>query len=205
MKIELRLNEVCKNIRILVISTDRLPNDIHCDGKIHIDRICDEYETMGYKGQVGKVIAIEPLNNEFCAIMLAMEENEAGLENIGYGASAEELEAATRSKNAWTKTIQIDKPDRIYTNEQIIKSVKGELGSEHRNDTAAKDYFARLANRIEYYGLTDKDFADAHPYWRSYVAYIRHGDFPNPGIDRNTHEFATRLNSAIAILQDVKE
>lgn len=91
------------------------------------------------------------------------------------------------------------------TNEQIIKSVKGELGSKHRNDTAATDYFAVLANRIEYYGLTDKDFADTHPYWRSYVAYIRHGDFPNPGINRNTHEFANMLNSAIGVLQDVKE
>lgn len=194
-----------KNVRIVVRSTDRLPNDIHCDGKIRIDRICGEYLEKEYKGQVGKVIAIEPLNDEFCAIMLAIEESEAGLENIGYEASAEELEAATKSKKVWTKTIQIDKPDRIYTNEQIIKSVKGELGSEHRNDTAATDYFARLANRIEYYGLTDNSFANAHPYWRSYVAYIRHGDFPNPGIDRNTHEFAVILNRAIEELQDVKE
>lgn len=205
MKIEQQANESQKNVRIVVMRTNHLPNDIHFDGKIRIDRICGDYEANEYKGQVGKVIEIEPLNNDFCAVMLAMEENETGLENIGYKASVEELEAATRSKNVWTKTIQIDKPDRIYTNEQIIKSVKGELGNEHRNDTAAKDYFARLANRIEYYGLTDNDFTDAHPYWRSCVAYIRHGDFPNPEIDRNTHEFAIMLKRAIEILQDVKE
>ena len=194
-----------KNVRILVISTDILPNDIHFDGKIRIDRICGDYLEKEYKGQVGKVIAIEPLNDEFCAVMLAMEGNEAELENIGCEASAEELAAATSPKKMLTNTIQIDKPDDIYTNEQIIKSVKGELGGEHRNDTAATDYFARLANRIEYYGLIDNDFADAHPYWKSYVAYIRHGDFPNLGIDRNTHEFAVILNRAIEVLQDVKE
>lgn len=192
-----------KNVRIVVMRTNHLPNDIHFDGKIRIDRICGDYEANEYKGQVGKVIEIEPLNNDFCAIMLAMEGNEAGLENVGCEASAEEFEKVT--KKTLTKTIQIDKPDAMYTNEQIIKSVKGELGSEHRNDTAAKDYFARLANRIEYYGLTDNDFANAHPYWKSYVAYIRHGDFPNPGIDRNIHEFAVILNRAIEELQDVKE
>lgn len=192
-----------KNVRIVVMRTNHLPNDIHFDGKIRIDRICGDYLEREYKGQVGKVIAIEPLNDEFCTIMLAMEENEAGLEDIGCEASAEELEKAV--KKTLTKTIQIDKPDSIYSNEQIIKSVKGELGCNHRNDTAAKDYFARLANRIEYYGLTDKNFAETQPYWRSYVAYIRHGDFPNPGIDRNTYEFATILNRAIEALQDVKE
>ena len=205
MKIEQQLDEVCKNVRIVVRSTNRLPNDIHCDGKIRIDSICGDYLAKEYEGQVGKVIAIEPLNNDFCAVMLAIEENESGLENIGYEASAEELEEATRSKKPWNKTIQIDKPDRLYTNEQIIKSVKMELGGEHRNDTAATDYFARLANRIEYYGLTDKDFADTHPYWKSCVAYIRYGDFPNPGVDRNTIEFGVILNRAIEILQDVKE
>ena len=205
MKIEQQLNELRKNLRIVVMRTNHLPNDIHFDGKIYIDRICGDYEANEYKGQVGKVIEIEPLNNDFCAVMLTIEENETGLENIGCEASAEELEAATNPKEILSKTIQIDKPDDIYTNEQIIKSVKGELGSNHRNDTAAKDYFARLANRIEYYGLTDNDFANANPYWRSYVAYIRHGDFPNPGIDRNTYEFATILNRAIEELQDVKE
>jgi len=204
MKIEQQLDEVCKNVRIVVRRTDRLPNEIYCDGKVCIDRICGEYQAKEHVAEVGKVIAIEPLNNEFCAVMLAIEGNGAGLENIGCEASAEEL-AATRPKEMPTKTIHINKPDDIYTNEQIIKSVKGELGSEHRNDTAAKDYFARLANRIEYYGLTDKDFAETHPYWRSYVAYIRHGDYPNPGIDRNTYEFATMLNRAIEVLQDVKE
>ena len=205
MKIEQQSNEVCKNVRIVVRSTDRLPNDIHCDGKIRIDRICGKYLEDEYKDQIGKVVAIEPLNDEFCAIMLAVEENEVGVENIGCEASAEELAVATSPKKTLTKTIQIDKPDDIYTNEQIIKSVNCELGSKHRNDTAATDHFARLANRIEYYGLTDKDFADNHPNWRSYVAYIRHGDFPNPGIDRNTYEFAVIVNRAIEALQDVKE
>ncbi len=205
MKIEQQPDEAGKNVRILVRRTSNLSNDIYFDGKIRIDRICDEYETQEYKGQVGKVIAIEPLSNDFCAVMLAMEESEVRLENVGREASAEELEEATRPKEIQIKTIQIDKPDDIYTNEQIIKSVKMELGGWNRNDTAAKDYFARLANRIEYYGLTNKDFADAHPYWRSYVAYIRHGDFPNPGFDRNTHEFAVILNRAIEELQDVKE
>lgn len=191
MKIEQQLNELQKNVRILVRSTDRLPNDIHCNGKIFIDRICGEYLAKEYKGQVGKVIAIEPLNNDFCAVMLAIEDNEAV--------------KSARPREILSKTIHIDKPDDIYTNEQIIKSVKGELEGKNRNDTAAKDYFARLANRIEYYGLTDKDFADAHPYWKSYVAYIRHGDYPNPGIDRNTHEFAYTLNRAIETLQDAKE
>ena len=168
---------------------------IYCDGKIRIDRICGEYFEKEYKGQVGKVIAIEPLNNDFCAVMLAMEESEA----VKIAKSNE------TQPTILTKTIQIDKPDAMYTNEQIIKSVKLELGGWHRNDTAAKDYFARLANRIEYYGLTDKNFADTHPYWRSYVAYIRCGDFPNPGVDRNTIEFGVILNRAIEELQDVKE
>lgn len=194
-----------KNVRILVRSTDRLPNDIHCNGKIFIDRICGNYEANEYKGQVGKVLAIEQLNNDFCAVMLAIEDNEAGLEIVGREATAEEWAEITKPEKILTKTIQIDKPDRNYTNEQIIKSVKGELGSNHRNDTAATDWFARLANRIEYYGLTDNNFADAHPYWKSYVAYIRSGDFPIPGIDRNTHEFAVILDRAIEVLQDVKE
>lgn len=200
MKIEQQSNESQKNVRIVVMRTNHLPNDIHFDGKIRIDRICGDYEANEYKGQVGKVIEIEPLNNDFCAVMLAAEGNETGLEIVGREATAEEWAALTR-----TKTIQIDKRDRIYTNEQIIKSVKGEIEGKNRNDTAAKDYFARLANRIEYYGLTDKDFADAHPHWQSYVAYIRHGDFPNPGIDRNTHEFADTLSKAIEALQDVKD
>lgn len=205
MKIEQQSNELQKNVRILVRSTDRLPNDIHCNGKIFIDRICGDYLEKEYKGQVGKVIAIEPLNDEVCAIMLAIEDNEAGLENIGCEASAEELAAATSPEKILTKTIQIDMPDRIYTNEQIIRAVNAELGSENRNDTAATAWFARLANRIEYYGLTDNDFADAHSYWKSYVAYIRYGDFPNLGIDRNTYEFATMLNRAIEVLQEVKD
>lgn len=195
MKIEQQPNELQKNVRILVRGTINLANDIHCDGKVRIDRICGKYLEEEYKGQVGKVIAIEPLNDEFCAVMLAIEESEA----------VKIAKANETQSSILTKTIQIDKPDRIYTNEQIINSVKGELGSEHRNDTAAKDYFARLANRIEYYGLTNKDFADAHPHWKSYVAYIRFGDFPNPGFNRNTYEFAAILNKAIEVLQDVKE
>ena len=195
MKIERQSNESQKNVRIVVRGTINLANDIHCDGKIRIDRICGEYFEKEYKGQVGKVIAIEPLNNDFCAVMLAMEESEA----VKIAKSNE------TQPTILTKTIQIDKPDAMYTNEQIIKSVKLELGGWHRNDTAAKDYFARLANRIEYYGLTDKNFADTHPYWRSYVAYIRCGDFPNPGVDRNTIEFGVILNRAIEELQDVKE
>ena len=193
MKIEQQSNESQKNVRIVVMRTNHLPNDIHFDGKIRIDRICGDYEANEYKGQVGKVIEIEPLNNDFCAVMLAIEESEA-VKSV-----------KPKETQSGIKTIHINKPDDIYTNEQIIKSVKGELGSEHRNDTAATDYFARLANRIEYYGLTNKDFAETHPYWKSYVAYIRHGDFPNPGIDRNTYEFATILNRAIEELQDVKE
>lgn len=77
MKIEQQSNELQKNVRILVKRTNHLPNDIHCDGKIRIDRICGEFQAKEYKGQVGKVIAIEPLNNDFCAIMLAVEESEA--------------------------------------------------------------------------------------------------------------------------------
>lgn len=191
----MKIEESQKNVRILVKPTDWLSNDIHCNGKIFIDRICGDYEASEYKGQVGKIIAIEPLNDKFCAVMLAVEESEA----VKIAKSNE-----TQS-GILTRTIQIDKPDSIYSNEQIIKCVKGELEGKNRNDTAAKDYFARLANRIEYYGLTDKDFANTHPYWRSYVAYIRHGDYPNPGIDRNTHEFAYTLNRAIETLQDVKE
>lgn len=205
MNIQLLDEAKLNNVIIVVRRTQHLPNDIHLNGKIYIDRICGDYMEKEYKDKAGKVIAIEPLNNDVCAIMLAIEDNGAGLENIGCEESAEELAAATSPKKILTNAIHINKPDSIYSNEQIIKSVKGELGSEHRNDTAATDYFARLANRIEYYGLTDNAFADAHPYWKSYVAYIRHGDFPNPGIDRNTYEFATMLNRAIETLQDVKE
>ena len=195
MKIEQQSNESQKNVRIVVMRINHLPNDIHFDGKIRIDRICGDYEAREYKGQVGKVIEIEPLNNDFCAVMLEIE-----------GSEAVKIARLNETQpGILTRTIQIDKPDSIYSNEQIIKCVKGELEGKNRNDTAAKDYFARLANRIEYYGLTDKDFADNHPYWRSYVAYIRHGDYPNPGIDRNTHEFAAILNEAIKVLQDVKE
>ena len=61
-----------KNVRIVVMRTNHLPNDIHFDGKIYIDRICGDYEANEYKGQVGKVIEIEPLNNDFCAVMLAI-------------------------------------------------------------------------------------------------------------------------------------
>ena len=190
MKIEQQSNESQKNVRIVVRRTDKLPNDIYSDGKIHIG-ICEENHANEYGFEVGKVIEIEPLNNDFCAVMLAIEDNEAV--------------KSAKPREIPSKTIQINKPDRNYTNEQIIKSVKGDLGSEHRNDTAAQDYFARLANRIEYYGLTDKDFADAHPYWKSYVSYIRSGDFPIPGINRNTHEFAVILDRAIEVLQDVKE
>lgn len=72
MKIEQQSNESQKNIRIVVMRTNHLPNDIHFDGKIYIDRICGDYEANEYKGQVGKVIEIEPLNNDFCAVMLAI-------------------------------------------------------------------------------------------------------------------------------------
>ncbi len=74
MKIEQQLNEVQKNVRIVVRRINHLSNDIHCDGKMYIDRICGDYEVNEYKGQVGKVIEIEPLNNDFCAVMLAIEE-----------------------------------------------------------------------------------------------------------------------------------
>ena len=77
MKIEQQLNESQKNVRIVIRRTINLSNDIHCDGKIRIDRICGEYQAKEYEGQVGKVIGIEPLNNDFCAVMLAVEENEA--------------------------------------------------------------------------------------------------------------------------------
>ena len=103
MKIEQLSDKIGKNVRIVVMRTNHLPNDIHFDGKIRIDRICGDYFEKEYKGQVGKVIAIEPLNDEFCAVMLAIEDNEAGLENIGCEASAEELEEAT--KKTLTKTI----------------------------------------------------------------------------------------------------
>ena len=77
MKIEQQSNESQKNVRIVVMRTNHLPNDIHFDGKIRIDRICGDYEANEYKGQVGKVIEIEPLNNDFCAVMLAVEESVA--------------------------------------------------------------------------------------------------------------------------------
>jgi len=183
------MDSYCKVQTALIAETEARMEHERCNSKT-------EREKKAFFDLINNAESLDALHGDSHAA-----ENDPVTENIDVEAPREELEAL----KAWTKTIQIDKPDRIYTNEQIIKSVKGELGSEHRNDTAAKDYFARLANRIEYYGLTDKNFADNHPYWRSYVAYIRQGDFPNPGINRNTYEFASMLNRAIEILQDVKE
>lgn len=93
------------------------------------------------------------------------------------------------------------KPDRNLTDEQIVSAIDNELSRPARNDTLATDRITRLANRIEFYGLTDAEFAAKNRYWKARVAYLRHGDFPNPGIDRNSPAFTKMLKECVEMIR----
>ena len=92
-------------------------------------------------------------------------------------------------------------PDSNYSDEKIVADIDYELSKEARNDTLATDRIARLANRIEFYGRTDAEFAAKNRYWEARVAYLRHGDFPNPGINRNSPEFTEILKECVEMIR----
>ena len=92
-------------------------------------------------------------------------------------------------------------PDSNYSDEMIVAAIDFELSKEARNDTLATDRIARLANRIEFYGRTDAEFAAKNRYWEARVAYLRHGDFPNPGIDRNSPIFTKILKECVEMIR----
>lgn len=92
-------------------------------------------------------------------------------------------------------------PDNNYSDEKIVADIDYELSKEARNDTLATDRIARLANRIEFYGRTDAEFAVKNRYWEARVAYLRHGDFPNPGIDRNSPAFTKILQECVEMIR----
>ena len=56
-------------------------------------------------------------------------------------------------------------PDSNYSDEKIVADIDYELSKEARNDTLATDRIRRLANRIEFYGRTDAEFAAKNRYW----------------------------------------
>lgn len=92
-------------------------------------------------------------------------------------------------------------PNINYSDEKIVADIDSELSKEARNDTLATDRIARLANRIEFYGRTDAEFAAKNRYWQARVAYLRHGDFPNPGIDRNSPAFTKILKECVEMIR----
>lgn len=97
-------------------------------------------------------------------------------------------------------------PSAEYSDDNIIKDLESELfnrpsGETSLNDTLATDRIKRLADRIEYYARTDKAFAEKNTYWQARIAYLRHGDFPNPGIDRNTLMFKDILIECMEMLK----
>ena len=92
-------------------------------------------------------------------------------------------------------------PNSNYSDEKIVADIDYELSKEARNDTLATDRIARLANRIEFYGRTDAEFAAKNRYWQARVAYLRHGDFPNPGIDRNSPAFTKILKECVEMIR----
>lgn len=97
------------------------------------------------------------------------------------------------------------KPDRNLTDAQIVSAIDHELSRPARNDTLATDRITRLANRIEYYGRTDASFAAKNRYWQARVAYLRHGDFPNRGIDRNSQDFTEVLKECVDMIRPPKD
>ena len=92
-------------------------------------------------------------------------------------------------------------PDSDYSDEKIVAGIDFELSKEARNDTLATDRITRLANRIEFYGRTDAEFAAKNRYWEARVAYLRHGDFPNPGINRNSPAFTEILKECVEMIR----
>lgn len=112
-----------------------------------------------------------------------------------------------RFDNLEHKVLHLDccpKPDRNLTDEQIVSAIDDELNRPARNDTHATDRIARLANRIEFYGRTDASFAAKNRYWQARVAYLRHGDFPNRGIDRNSQDFTEVLKECVDMIRTPK-
>lgn len=97
------------------------------------------------------------------------------------------------------------KPDPEYSDGGIIKALESEFnrpsGETALNDTLATDRIRRLADRIEYYARTNKAFAEKNTYWQARIAYLRHGDFPNPGIDRNALMFKKILLECMEMLK----
>ena len=92
-------------------------------------------------------------------------------------------------------------PNSDYSDEKIVADIDYELSKEARNDTLATDRITRLANRIEFYGRTDAEFAVKNRYWKARVAYLRHGDFPNQGIDRNSPAFTKILKACVEMIR----
>lgn len=99
----------------------------------------------------------------------------------------------------------ITMPYSRLTDEQIVAAIDHELDMNARNDTLATDRIERLASRIEFYGRTDEVFAEKHRYWKARVAYLRHGDFPNPGIDRNGATFTAILKECADMIRPPQE
>ena len=123
--------------------------------------------------------------------------------NSRFDALEQKLEKCACAKDAPANSNceRITMPYSRLSDEQIVAAIDNEFRMNARNDTLATDRIERLASRIEFYGRTDKVFAEKHRYWQARVAYLRHGDFPNPGIDRNGETFTAILKECADMIR----
>ena len=95
-----------------------------------------------------------------------------------------------------------DMPDDEYSTDKIIEDAKKELEMKAFNDTLAADRINRLANRVEYYALNFDVFAEKYRFWQARVAYLRNGNYPNPGRSGSDEYLFKTIEWACEALKD---
>ena len=95
-----------------------------------------------------------------------------------------------------------DMPNDEYSTDIIIDNAKRELEIKAFNDTLAADRINRLANRVEYYALNFDVFAEKYRFWQARVAYLRNGNYPNPGRSGSDEYLVKTIEWACESLKD---